>query len=99
MGSLAPVDAGAFPWSTFLINVSGSMALGWLAARWGAVEWVRLLVGAGFLGAYTTMSAFAVEADVLVRDGHAATAGLYVAASVVCGIGACVVGRRLAASS
>ena len=96
MGEWTSVGAGSFPWPTFLINVSGSLALGWVVGRWAAVEWVRALVAVGFLGAYTTMSAFAVETDVLVRDGHVAMAVLYVAASVVCGVAACGAGRRLA---
>lgn len=100
VGALARHAAGdattLFPWPTLLVNVSGCLALGLVAARWAGVEWVRLLVGVGFLGAYTTMSAFAVQTDVLVRDGHALVAAGYVGLSVVGGIGACLLGRAAA---
>jgi CrcB protein len=96
--------AGTFPWPTFWVNVSGSLALGVLVAvlvgrardggRW------RALLGTGFLGAYTTYSTFAVEADQLVQHGHAAVAVAYVVASISAGLAAAAVGlqvgRRLA---
>ena len=61
----------------------------------------RPFAGIGFLGAYTTFSTFSVEADLLVKDGHALTAGVYVVASLVVGIAAAwvgVVGARALAS-
>jgi len=94
-----------FPWATFWTNVSGSLVLGalvaWLVARFPADRYVRPFAGIGFLGAYTTFSTFSVEADLLVKDGHALTAGLYVVASLVVGVAAAwvgVVGARTLAS-
>jgi CrcB protein len=94
-----------FPWATFWTNVSGALALGalvaWLVVRFPADRYVRPFAGIGFLGAYTTFSTFSVEADLLVRDGHALTAGLYVGASLVVGLAAAwagVVGVRTLAS-
>jgi CrcB protein len=87
---------GSFPWPTFVINMTGSFALGLLVALVGARfptnRWARPLLGVGFLGGYTTFSTFAVEADLLVRDGHAGLAAVYVMASVLGGVAACAVG-------
>ena len=80
---------GSFPWATFWTNVSGSFVLGAvlvLVERFPPSRYLRPLVATGFLGAYTTFSTFAVEADVLIKDGHAATALSYAGASLVVGI-------------
>ncbi len=74
-----------FPWGTFAVNLTGCFLLGALA---GAVEFhgwsldTRTMLGVGFLGAFTTFSAFAVEADRL----PAARSTAYVAGSTVGGI-------------
>ncbi len=56
---------GDFPFGTLLVNLLGSFALAlfgtWLAARSGLSPQLRLLVGAGFFGAFTTFSTFANE--------------------------------------
>jgi CrcB protein len=95
-----PVAAGTFPSSTFVINTSGSFLLGLLLAflarirspRW---RFVRLFAGVGLLGAWTTMSTVAVEADTLVRAGDAALAGAYLLASVAAGVSAAALGTVL----
>lgn len=96
IGRLTHVAPGSFPWPTFVINVTGAFLLGLLAAllaaRYPSSRLARPFLGIGVLGAYTTMSTFAVETDLLVRDGHAAIAAVYVAASMVCGVAACAVG-------
>ena len=83
---------GHFPWATFWTNVSGSFALGLLLVvlleRYPPSRFARAFAGAGFLGAYTTFSTFAVETDLLVKDGHAAVALAYVVASVAAGLAA-----------
>ncbi len=64
---------GAFPYGTFLVNVIGSFGLAifgaWLSARTGLSPPLRLLVGAGFFGAFTTFSAFANESVALMQRG------------------------------
>ena len=52
----------AFPWSTLIVNVVGSLVLGFLVARvWPiAPDWLRAGLGAGVLGSFTTFSAVAV---------------------------------------
>ena len=91
------VPADGFPWGTLAVNLSGAFALGLLIAtlaRQGAgrrVHQLRLLVGTGFLGAFTTYSTLAVETDLLVRGNRAGTAALYLAVSVIGGL-ACAAG-------
>jgi len=81
-----------FPLATFLVNVTGSFALGALLAvllvrdHSAAANRLRLLLGTGFLGGYTTYSALAVETDTLVRGDHAALGVTYAVCSVVAGL-------------
>jgi CrcB protein len=92
--------AGQFPWTTFTINVSGAFLLGLvltlLLERVGPTQYLRPFLCVGVLGAWTTMSTFAVEGDLLVRDGHAATALTYGLATVLVGIAATKIGITLA---
>jgi fluoride exporter len=85
-----PTETGRFPWGTFLINVSGSAALGFVLVlvidRFPRGRLARPVLGTGFLGAYTTFSTFTVEAIDLVRAGHAGTALAYLTGSVFAGL-------------
>jgi CrcB protein len=78
-----------FPWSTFAINVSGSLVIGFvlvlLAERFPHAHLARPLVVTGFLGAYTTFSTYAVDTDSLVRHSAIAMAVAYAAASLLVG--------------
>lgn len=100
LGLTWPTAAGHFPWTTFTINVSGAFVLGLvltlLLERFGPTRFVRPFFCVGVLGAWTTMSTFAVESDLLVKDGRAATAVVYVLATVVVGVAATWVGVALA---
>ena len=62
----------AFPYGTFFVNVTGSLALGFLVSltseRIPITPELRLLLAVGFLGAYTTFSSFAVESLVLAQN-------------------------------
>jgi CrcB protein len=84
------IPPGTFPWGTFWINVSGSFALGMvlavLLARYPSDRYVRPFVATGFLGAYTTYSTFAVETDLLIRNGHAGMALTYTMGSLAAGL-------------
>ncbi len=67
-----PVASGRFPWTTLLINVVGSGLLA-LLPLFPAVRrrpWLALLLGTGFLGGFTTMSAASVETFGLLDAGH-----------------------------
>ena len=84
-----------FPWSTFAVNVTGSLLLGvllgYLDRHSGSYAW-RLLLGVGLLGGYTTFSTFSLEAVGLMRSGHAWEALAYVVASCALGLGAAYAG-------
>ncbi|MEK6750348.1 MAG: fluoride efflux transporter CrcB [Pseudomonadota bacterium] len=76
-----------FPYGTFVINISGSLMMGFfyvlLAERTGiAPEW-RAVILVGFLGAFTTFSTFSLEALTLITGGELPKAMLYVVSSVV----------------
>ena len=91
-----PVSAGTFPWATFWTNVSGSFVLGvvlvCIVDRFPPSRYARPFFATGFLGAYTTFSTFAVDGDLLVRDGHVGIALAYWVMSVVVGLAAAVAG-------
>jgi CrcB protein len=73
---------GPFPWSTFVINISGSLLLGLLTglttARGALPPSYKAVLGAGFLGAYTTFSTWNLETVRLLgtRSNRIATANL-----------------------
>ena len=98
LAQIVHVAPGSFPWATFATNVTGSFALGLVLAlvveRFPPTRYVRPFVATGFLGAYTTYSTFAVETDVLLKDGHVALAAAYASASLVCGLVASGLGLR-----
>jgi CrcB protein len=92
LAQLVHVAPGSFPWATFATNVTGSFALGVVLAlvleRFPPTRYLRPFVATGFLGAFTTYSTFAVETDLLVKDGRTAVALAYAAASVLAGVAA-----------
>ena len=84
-----------FPWGTLAVNVVGGFAMGWLAARVGPEqEALRLALGVGVLGGFTTFSAFSLE-TVRLMEHQPGLAALYAAASVVLSVGACWLGLYL----
>jgi CrcB protein len=96
------LGVGALPLSTFVINLSGSLLIGYLAGLWasgGAATphpdkwhfWVT-----GLCGGYTTFSTFSWQVLNLVRGGEGTLAGAYAAASVAIGIFAVWFGLSLA---
>ena len=85
VGALA-LHGPAFPWGTLAVNILGSAAIG-VAAGLGLEGQARLLLVTGFLGGFTTFSAFSLETGLLF-ERHPALAALYVAASVALGLAA-----------
>ena len=88
--------ATAFPIGTLVVNVTGSLALGFilrytLDSQATSPE-VRALLTAGFCGGYTTFSTFSYETIRLVQSGDYRRAGVYVALSVVLALAATFVG-------
>ncbi len=87
LGTLIQQRAGlAFPVGTFVINVSGSLLLGFLL-RYGVATpamspEVRGMLTLGFCGGYTTFSTFSYEIATLLEDGAHGRALVYILASV-----------------
>jgi len=79
--------AGAFPWPTLLVNVSGSLLLGVLMVLvvdvYETHHLVRPFLGVGVLGGFTTFSTYALETRDLLALGEYALAAAYLIGSVV----------------
>jgi fluoride exporter len=77
----------AFPWGTFIINITGSTVMGliagYLAFKGEASQAWRLFLMTGILGGYTTFSAFSLDAMLLYERSEFALALFYVLGSVV----------------
>jgi len=94
---LAQLGPG-FPWWTLAINVAGSFAIGLLAGLFGALETghnSRLFLVTGFLGGFTTFSAFSLDALTLWERGQPLQAGLYILGSVILSLIAAALGLML----
>lgn len=99
IGIAVPANS-AFPVTTLLINVAGSLVLGFLTALAlrGALpsDQLSLMLRVGICGGFTTFSTFSVESMSLLQDGAYGMAALYIAASVVLGVAAAIAGSALA---
>jgi len=92
--------AGAFPLGTFVVNVTGSLALGFLmrytmASPTMSTE-MRVMLTTGFCGGYTTFSTFSYETLTLIEAGDYRRASLYALLSVVLAIAATLAGVFIA---
>lgn len=89
----------AFPYGTFVINVSGSFIIGFFLAfaqdRVSISPYWRLFFAVGFVGGYTTFSTFEYEAIRLLQDGEMLLAAVYLMGSVVTGGVAAIAGIAL----
>ena len=90
-----PFHGDALPWITVVINVVGSFLLGVLVVvDWWTPE-LRTALGVGFLGGFTTFSTFSVQALLDFEAGEPARAVVYIAVSVLAGLGAAALGFLL----
>jgi CrcB protein len=86
---IAECAGKTFPWGTLLVNVSGSLAIGLLAAwlvgedRWQAHSRWREFLMIGICGGYTTFSSFSLDTLNLLRASHWFQAGAYAVLSLV----------------
>jgi CrcB protein len=102
---LWPTAAGAFPWTTLLVNVTGCAVIGvfmvLITDVWTVHRLVRPFFGTGVLGGFTTFSTYAVDIQHLIDSDEAGTGLAHLAATVVAALAAvwCSAGltRRLIA--
>jgi fluoride exporter len=89
-----------FPWATFSVNVAGSFLLGLIVTlvleRWPPTRFVRPFAAIGFCGGFTTFSTVAVETAQRAQHGRIGLAVGYVAASLLAGLVAAVLGMAVA---
>jgi len=92
--------SATFPWGTFAVNLTGCLAIGFLAqlaeSRGLFGDHGRAFVFVGVLGGFTTFSAFGNETFNLLRQGEAWLAAANAAGQVLLGLGAVWLGRSLA---
>lgn len=103
LGTVWPTGAGEVPWTTLAINLAGSFLLGLLLQTlsltgpdhgWRKV--VRLGLGTGVMGGFTTYSTFVLESERLLTGSHALTGATYLLGSVVAGLVAAAAGLTVA---
>ena len=86
----------AFPMGTFLVNISGCLAIGMLYGLTSNyaifTTELRLLLMAGFCGGFTTFSAYTLESLALIEQQRYTTFFLYFTGSVVLGLAATFLG-------
>jgi CrcB protein len=93
----------AFPWGTILVNIIGSLVIGFVATLTGPNGRVVVPVNAqafvmvGVCGGFTTFSAFSLQTLELARDGRLMHAGANIMLSVVLCLTAVALGHWLAA--
>jgi len=89
----------AFPWGTITVNVVGCFVIGVFAEliirRFDASPELRLLLITGFLGGFTTFSAFSLDAISLFERGAAVSGAVYIFASVGLSMAAVMAGLAL----
>lgn len=90
-----------FPWGTFLVNVAGSLVLGftlvWLQSAVSSAD-LRQFIVVGFLASFTTFSTFSYEAVAMLRDREWWHAGGYMVGSIALSLMAVVVGMAMASA-
>lgn len=86
----------AFPYGTLFVNIAGGMLMGVLAElfliKGGGSQEFRLFLITGFLGGFTTFSAFSLEAALMWQRSDYAAFASYIVASVLLSIAALFIG-------
>jgi CrcB protein len=98
-GWLGAPAMSVFPWATLAVNALGSLLIGllfgWLARAGQSGDQLRLLLGVGLLGGFTTFSAFSLELVVLIERGQFTIAALYAFLSIALGVTGLFLGLTL----
>ena len=86
----------ALPFGTLIANVLGSFLIGYLSwslvHKWQVSKELQLVVLTGFLGGFTTFSAFSLEVIKLIDEGANSRAIVYILLSVLLSVGMCLLG-------
>ena len=89
-------DEYGFPIATFTVNIIGTFLLCFLVSgmiqKLGAKKDIQEAITTGFLGSFTTFSALSMETVLLVENGQSLLAITYVGLSILCGLGAGLLG-------
>jgi fluoride exporter len=89
--------SGRFPWGTFVVNMSGAVALGALAGA-AVTGNAFVLSGTAAIGSYTTLSTWILESHRLGQDDQRAIAAANLLGSLLVGFGAVAAGHAIGAS-
>ncbi len=90
--------SSAFPWGTFVINVTGSFLIGFFARALSgptADPVLRVALTVGFCGGFTTFSTYSSEMVLLIEQARAMRALVYMLSSTVASVTATVAGLSL----
>ncbi len=89
LGEALPHSPGAWPWATFLVNVTGAFLLGYFATRLQErlplSAYRRPFLGTGICGGLTTFSTMQIEILQMLDRGHIGLAALYAGVSILAG--------------
>jgi CrcB protein len=90
-----PTAVGGAGWGTLVVNLTGCFLLGVVAARVEPDTLLRLGLGTGVLGGFTTFSTLMVETDRGIGEGRPGLALALLATSLVGGVGLAMLGERV----
>ncbi|CAM2848753.1 fluoride efflux transporter CrcB [Paenibacillus sediminis] len=104
IGQLVPPLSDGFPLATLIINLAGCLFLAWFFTvtlrAWRISPQLRLAIGTGFTGAFTTFSTFSVETLHLWSEGYYLVSLLYIWFSIAGGLllagAGILIGNRMA---
>ena len=95
-GAIIRVLGTSFPWGVLTANILGSFCMGALVAFFAhstdMSQAFKAFLTVGFLGAFTTFSAFSLDSINLIERGDYLSAGYYILGSVFCSITALFIG-------
>jgi CrcB protein len=87
--------SNGFPWGTLAVNVLGSFLIGLCVHFLPRDNELRLLIVTGFLGGFTTFSAFSVETMALLKSPQPFYGVMYIALSLILSLGAVFIGAKI----